>query len=147
MKKEFVIIATVMVAILLWSVLIVHPVMSELGNGNTTSISEGEPPISIAATSDLIGKIAFSSERDGLPEIYVMNADGTNVVRLTINTALDVLPDWCSVQVMDPEVYDTNENGIIEKCEAGMAAKDYFDGKITMEQALEVLLLHFATQP
>jgi Tol biopolymer transport system component len=92
-------------------------------------------------------KIAFSSDRDGNDEIYVMDEDGTNVVRLTINTALDLLPDWCLVQVMNPEVYDTNENGIIEKNEAGMAAKDYFDGKITKEQALEVLLLHFATQP
>jgi len=28
---------------------------------------------------------AFSSDRDGLYNIYVMNADGTNVVRLTQN--------------------------------------------------------------
>ena len=28
-------------------------------------------------------KIAFASGRDGNAEIYVMNADGTNVVRLT----------------------------------------------------------------
>lgn len=41
-------------------------------------------------------KIAFWSTRDGLanPEIYVMNADGTNPVRLTINPAEDRDPFW-----------------------------------------------------
>jgi Tol biopolymer transport system component len=28
-------------------------------------------------------KIAFTSDRDGDPEIYVMNADGSNIVQLT----------------------------------------------------------------
>ena len=92
-------------------------------------------------------KIAFSSDRDGEPEIYVMNTDGTNVTQLTINTAWDRSPDWCSLQLWDPWIYNTNGNGIIEKNEAGNAAKDYFEKKITMEHALEVLLLHFATQP
>ena len=41
-------------------------------------------------------KIAFWSTRDGLanPEIYVMNADGSNPVRLTINPAEDRDPFW-----------------------------------------------------
>jgi Tol biopolymer transport system component len=39
-------------------------------------------------------KIAFSSERDGNVEIYVMNADGTNQVRLTSNGAIDERPSW-----------------------------------------------------
>ena len=39
-------------------------------------------------------KIAFTSERDGNPEIYVMNADGSAQTRLTNNTALDEAPDW-----------------------------------------------------
>ena len=94
-------------------------------------------------------KIAFTSVRDGDPEIYVMNADGSNVVQLTINTALDCLPDWYLLldDSFIPWIYDTNENSIIERYEASIAAKDYIDGKITKEQALEVLLLHFATQP
>jgi len=43
-------------------------------------------------------KIAFWSTRDGLanPEIYVMNADGSNQVRLTINPAEDRDPFWSS---------------------------------------------------
>jgi dipeptidyl aminopeptidase/acylaminoacyl peptidase len=40
------------------------------------------------------GKIAFTSDRDGNLEIYVMNSDGTNQVRLTNNTLLDAHPSW-----------------------------------------------------
>jgi len=40
------------------------------------------------------GKIAFTSDRDGNLEIYVMNADGTNQVRTTNNAVLDDLPTW-----------------------------------------------------
>jgi TolB protein len=38
------------------------------------------------------GKIAFTSDRDGNQEIYVMNNDGTSQVRLTNNTDIDSLP-------------------------------------------------------
>ena len=38
------------------------------------------------------GKIAFTSERDGNDEIYVMNADGSGVERLTNNPAVDGFP-------------------------------------------------------
>lgn len=34
-------------------------------------------------------KIAFESQRDGNHEIYIMNTDGTNQVRLTFNSAFD----------------------------------------------------------
>ena len=37
-------------------------------------------------------KIAFMSQRDGNGEIYVMNADGTNQLRLTFNSAFDSEP-------------------------------------------------------
>jgi Tol biopolymer transport system component len=40
------------------------------------------------------GKIAFSSNRDGDYEIYVMNADGTGVTKLTDNAAGDYQPSW-----------------------------------------------------
>jgi len=39
-------------------------------------------------------KIAFQSSRDGNPEIYVMNADGSNSTRLTENRANDEFPVW-----------------------------------------------------
>src|SRR5437588_4855484 len=40
------------------------------------------------------GKIAFTSDRDGNREIYVMNADGTNQFRLTNNSVVDDHPNW-----------------------------------------------------
>ncbi len=40
------------------------------------------------------GKIAFTSDRDGNREIYVMNNDGTGQVRLTNNLVVDDLPTW-----------------------------------------------------
>ncbi|MGH3871087.1 MAG: hypothetical protein ACRDSR_06145 [Pseudonocardiaceae bacterium] len=38
------------------------------------------------------GKIVFQSDRDGNNEIYLMNADGTGVTRLTNNAAADTAP-------------------------------------------------------
>ena len=45
-------------------------------------------PATVAAQE----KIAFMSQRDGNAEIYVMNADGTNQLRLTFHTAFDSDP-------------------------------------------------------
>src|SRR5213593_2134141 len=39
-------------------------------------------------------RIAFVSERDGSPQVYVMNADGSNPTRLTQGGAVDQLPTW-----------------------------------------------------
>src|SRR5438093_10355678 len=47
-----------------------------------------------AASISLAGRIAFVSDRDGNPEIYVMNADGTGLRRLTNNAASDGQPAW-----------------------------------------------------
>ena len=37
------------------------------------------------------GKIAFTTDRDGNNEIYVVNSDGTGLARLTNNSASDTL--------------------------------------------------------
>ena len=42
----------------------------------------------------LLGRIAFHSDRDGSLEIYAMNADGSMVSRLTNDPAVDVFPAW-----------------------------------------------------
>ena len=39
-------------------------------------------------------KIAFTSNRDGNNEIYVMDGDGRNQRRITVNSARDGLPAW-----------------------------------------------------
>ena len=41
-----------------------------------------------------IGRIAFTSNRDGNDEIYIMNTDGTNQINLTNSPATDWYPDW-----------------------------------------------------
>jgi Tol biopolymer transport system component len=46
------------------------------------------------AVSSSDGRIAFASDRDGNVEIYVMNADGSNVTRLTYNAAEDNWPSF-----------------------------------------------------
>jgi TolB protein len=43
------------------------------------------------------GKIAFSSDRDGNSEIYVMDADGSNPTNLTNDPADDLAPNWGSI--------------------------------------------------
>jgi hypothetical protein len=45
-------------------------------------------------SSSLSGRISFVSTRDGNPEIYTINANGTNLKRLTWDPALDHEPAW-----------------------------------------------------
>ena len=47
-----------------------------------------------AETPPVTGRIAFTSDRDGNREIYVMNPDGTGQTRLTSNPAEDAFPAW-----------------------------------------------------
>ena len=52
------------------------------------------PQLSLSATEGLKGRIAFHSNRDGDFDIYVMNADGSQVSQVTNNTEGDVDPIW-----------------------------------------------------
>ena len=54
-------------------------------------------------------RIAFSSNRDGNSEIYVMDSDGNNVVRLTDNPASDKEPAWSLDG--DRIAFSTDRNG------------------------------------
>ncbi len=55
------------------------------------------------------GEILFTSERDGNWEIYIMNADGSDIKRLTNNNAMDYSPSWSpdGKQI----VFNSNRNG------------------------------------
>jgi Tol biopolymer transport system component len=44
------------------------------------------------------GRIVFSSNRDGDYDLYIMDADGTDVRQLTNAPGSDVAPDWRPVQ-------------------------------------------------
>jgi len=50
--------------------------------------TEGPPPI------QGLGKLAFESNRDGNPEIYILNSDDLSVSQITIDPAVDTQPAW-----------------------------------------------------
>jgi hypothetical protein len=50
------------------------------------------PPPSVVPASG--GRIAFASDRDGSEQIHVMNADGSDVVRLTTGPSTNTGPAW-----------------------------------------------------
>ena len=58
-------------------------------NLTNNSAHDGDPMWSPDGT-----KIAFSSDRDGNRDIYVMNSDGSNQTNLTGNSANDDAPAW-----------------------------------------------------
>lgn len=68
----------------------------------TATTSAGQPPTQVPTEAppqqtpapDLPGMVAFVSNRDGNPEIYVRNADDPNLTRLTDNPAADTQPSW-----------------------------------------------------
>jgi TolB protein len=66
-------------------------------------------------------RIAFVSNRDGNDEIYVMNADGSNMQRLTTNQAIDSSPAWApsgtdiafvSDRTGSPQIYVVSADGV-----------------------------------
>ena len=78
-------------------------------------------------------KIAFYSTRDGNAEIYVMNADGTNPVRLTNDASLDNGPTWSpdgtkiaftSLRDGNFEIYTMNADGTNQTRVTNNAATD-----------------------
>jgi TolB protein len=68
-------------------------------------IYEGRPPETPAKGNDRVHnflpawspdgtRIAFMTNRDGNPEIYAMNRDGSNLVRITRHPGIDATPTW-----------------------------------------------------
>jgi TolB protein len=67
---------------------------SHLYQGRLVNLTNGRGNSYVARYSPDGRQIAFWSNRDGNPEIYVMNADGTNVRRITNHPANDSTPTW-----------------------------------------------------
>jgi TolB protein len=60
-------------------------------------VAGGTADVSFAVTcttTTVTGQIAFTSSRDGYPEIYVMNADGSGLAQLTDDSAVHASPAW-----------------------------------------------------
>ena len=58
------------------------------------------------------GKIVFVSDRDGNDEIYSCNADGSNITRLTHDTAMDGYPAWSPDGTRIAFIRNININGV-----------------------------------
>ena len=72
------------------------------------------------------GKIAFVSDRDGDPEIYVMDMDGSNQTQITKNGASDEQPRWSKDRKW--LAYVSEESGDREINRVGLSKKeDLFD--------------------
>jgi Tol biopolymer transport system component len=80
-------------------------------------------------------QIVFVSDRDGNPEIYSSNVDGSNIHRLTNNPATDEEPAWSpdgshiafiSDRTGNPEVYIMNADGtnVVRKTFSGSYSQD-----------------------
>jgi uncharacterized delta-60 repeat protein len=68
-------------------------------NGRAVVVGQSDQRFAIAriitnASLRRNGKIAFTSDRDGNREIYLMDADGSNQTRLTNNSSIDDFPTW-----------------------------------------------------
>lgn len=90
-------------------------------SSRATGSIKATQPSSVSTLAPLAnGKIAFSSDRDGNYEIYVMAAEGSTPVRLTSNGAEDFDPEWSpdgtrvafvSGRDGDYEIYVMNADG------------------------------------
>ena len=97
-------------------------VLSFIHTGDRKTPANGDPARQnyLPAWSPDGSKLAFTSNRDGNPEIYVMNRDGSGVRRLTNNPAIDVTPTWSptggqlawvSDRSGKPKIYVMNADG------------------------------------
>ncbi|MCP4044729.1 MAG: hypothetical protein GY732_01920 [Gammaproteobacteria bacterium] len=67
-----------------------------VSDGSETAIRSGSQGDAYANWSPVRNTLVFESGRDGNPEIYTANIDGTGVRRLTENDILDEWPQWSS---------------------------------------------------
>jgi len=92
MKQKIMLIS---ILILLFSFIGTGCITIEVPAENTITPTEPIVLISTPTMADF-EKIAFESNHDGNSEIYVMNADGSNIQRLTNNPADDGYHAWSS---------------------------------------------------
>jgi TolB protein len=64
------------------------------GGPNPLALFESERMVFPGSWSPDGTRVAFSSSKDGNPEIYVMDRDGSRVERLTDHPGIDVSPTW-----------------------------------------------------
>jgi hypothetical protein len=82
-------------------------------------------------------KIAFQTDRDGSPQIYLMNADGTHLQRVSNNTFHEMHPAWSpdGKKIMfisdhdgNQEIYEMNIDGC-RRCRFGHVDRLFHNNK------------------
>jgi len=97
-------------------------ILSYINTGQRTTPANGSPSKQneLPMFSPDGSKLAFTSYRDGNPEIYVMNRDGSGLRRMTNNPAIDTTPTWSptgqqlawvSDRTGTPHIYIMNADG------------------------------------
>ncbi|RPH60685.1 MAG: hypothetical protein EHM81_05775 [Chloroflexi bacterium] len=98
-------------------------------NGRQRQLTDTKAPTRNLVTSWSAdgSRLAFSSDRDGNTEIYLVNPDGSNVLRLTNNAAFDAAPAWSpdgkqiafiSNRDGETEIYAVNVEDALQGAEA-----------------------------
>jgi TolB protein len=110
-------------------------ILSFITTGVRATPANGSPDKQnyLAAWSPDGTKLAFTTNRDGNPEIYVMNKDGSGLRRMTDHPAIDVSPTWSpngnqlawvSDRTGNPKIYIMNADGTGQRTLVGDAFSD-----------------------
>jgi TolB protein len=110
-------------------------ILSYIQTGQRVSPANGSPDRQnyLPAWSSDGTKLAFTSNRDGNPEIYVMNKDGSGLRRMTNSPSIDVSPTWSPTGnqlawVSDrtglPKIYLMNSDGTGQRLLVGDPRSD-----------------------
>jgi TolB protein len=110
-------------------------ILSYIQVGQRTTPANGSPDRQnyLPAWSPDGTRLAFTSNRDGNPEIYVMNKDGSGLRRMTNSPAIDVSPTWSptgnqlawvSDRTGQPKIYLMNADGTGQRLLVGDPKSD-----------------------
>jgi TolB protein len=110
-------------------------ILSYIQVGQRTTPANGSPDRQnyLPAWSPDGTRLAFTSNRDGNPEIYVMNKDGSGLRRMTNSPTIDVSPTWSptgnqlawvSDRTGQPKIYLMNADGTGQRLLVGDPKSD-----------------------
>jgi hypothetical protein len=93
--------------------------------------------------AEVMADVTWTYNLPGVYTVCLTMADGTppSDYGPVVDSCTKFL--YITVLFKDPWVYDTNDNGAIEKSEIILAVQHYFDGRISKAQAIEVAVLYF----
>lgn len=70
------------------------PTLSDPGKSGTLDVLTATPVVSVTGTQQVTGEIAFASMRTGIPQVWIMDAQGKSLKQLTYLREGACQPDW-----------------------------------------------------